>query len=282
MIKNITAGIFGVLILIAFSTIIIVDETEQVVILQFGKPIRTITEPGLNYKFPAPFQTSDTFEKRLLEYDVPPEEILSRDKKSLIIDNYVRWKITDPLLFLKTVKAIPTAKTRLDDIVYSELRQELGTHDMVEIITENRELIMNKVTTASNEETSKFGIEIIDVRIRRVDLPRENEASIYARMEAERKRQANKFRSEGEEEAQKIRAATDRDKTVILAEAYKTAQKIRGEGEAKALDIYATSFSKDPAFYEFQKTLETYEQIIDKKTTLVLPADSKLFKNLAQ
>ena len=282
MIKNITALLFGLLILFALSTIIIVDETEQIVILQFGKPIRTITDPGLNWKFPAPFQTSDTFEKRLLEYDVPPEEILSRDKKSLIIDNYVRWKITDPLLFLKTVKAIPTAKTRLDDIVYSELRQELGTHDMVEIITENRELIMEKVTTASNEETRKFGIEIIDVRIRRVDLPQENESSIYARMEAERKRQANKFRSEGEEEAQKIRAATDRDKTVILAEAYKQAQKIRGEGEARALDIYATSFSKDPSFYEFQKTLETYEKIIDQKTTLVLPADSKLFKNLAQ
>jgi membrane protease subunit HflC len=282
MIKNITALLFGLLVLFALSTIIIVDETEQIVILQFGKPIRTITEPGLNWKFPAPFQTSDTFEKRLLEYDVPPEEILSRDKKSLIIDNYVRWKITDPLLFLKTVKAVPTAKTRLDDIVYSELRQELGNHDMVEIITENRELIMNKVTIASNEETSKFGIEIIDVRIRRVDLPQENESSIYARMEAERKRQANKFRSEGEEEAQKIRAATDRDKTVILAEAYKQAQKIRGEGEAVALDIYATAFSKDPSFYEFQKTLETYETIIDQKTTLVLPADSKLFKTLAQ
>ena len=282
MIKNITALLFGLLVLFVLSTIIIVDETEQIVILQFGKPIRTITEPGLNWKFPAPFQTSDTFEKRLLEYDVPPEEILSRDKKSLIIDNYVRWKIVDPLLFLKTVKAVPTAKTRLDDIVYSELRQELGNHDMVEIITENRELIMNKVTIASNEETSKFGIEIIDVRIRRVDLPQENESSIYARMEAERKRQANKFRSEGEEEAQKIRAATDRDKTVILAEAYKQAQKIRGEGEAVALDIYATAFSKDPSFYEFQKTLETYETIIDQKTTLVLPADSKLFKTLAQ
>ena len=282
MIKNITALLFGLLVLFVFSTIIIVDETEQIVILQFGKPIRTITEPGLNWKFPAPFQTSDTFEKRLLEYDVPPEEILSRDKKSLIIDNYVRWKIVDPLLFLKTVKAVPTAKTRLDDIVYSELRQELGNHDMVEIITENRELIMNKVTIASNEETSKFGIEIVDVRIRRVDLPQENEASIYARMEAERKRQANKFRSEGEEEAQKIRAATDRDKTVLLAEAYKQAQKIRGQGEAVALDIYATAFSKDPSFYEFQKTLETYEKIIDEKTTLVLPADSKLFKTLAQ
>jgi membrane protease subunit HflC len=282
MIKNISAFIIVLLFLFAFSTIIIVDETEQIVILQFGKPVRTITEPGLNWKFPAPFQTANSFEKRLLQYDVPPEEILSRDKKSLIIDNYVRWKITDPLLFLQTVKAIPTAKTRLDDIVYSELRQELGTHDMVEIITENRELIMNKVTIASNEETSKYGIEIIDVRIRRVDLPQQNEASIYARMEAERKRQANKFRSEGEEEAQKIRAATDRDKTVILAEAYKTAQKIRGEGEAIALDIYATSFSKDPEFYEFLKTLETYEKIIDDKTTLVLPADSKLFKNLAQ
>ena len=280
--KKFSIGTLVLAALFALSTIIMVDETEQIVILQFGKPIRTIKEPGLNWKFPAPFQTSNSFEKRLLEYDVPPEEILSKDKKSLIIDNYVRWRIVDPLLFLQTVKAVPTAKTRLDDIVYSELRQELGTHDMVEIITETRGLIMEKVTKASNEETSKYGIEVIDVRIRRVDLPRENEASIYARMEAERKRQANKFRSEGEEEAQKIRAATDRDKTVILAEAYKKAQQIRGEGEAKALDIYASSYSKDSDFYEFTRTLETYEKVIDKKTTLVLPGDSKLFKGLTQ
>ena len=280
--KKFSIGILVLAALFALSTIIMVDETEQIVILQFGKPIRTIKEPGLNWKFPAPFQTSNSFEKRLLEYDVPPEEILSKDKKSLIIDNYVRWRIIDPLLFLQTVRAVPTAKTRLDDIVYSELRQELGTHDMVEIITETRELIMEKVTKASNEETSKYGIEVIDVRIRRVDLPRENEASIYARMEAERKRQANKFRSEGEEEAQKIRAATDRDKTVILAEAYKKSQLIRGEGEAKALDIYAASYSKDSDFYEFTRTLETYEKVIDKKTTLVLPGDSKLFKGLTQ
>ena len=280
--KRFSIAIFTLIILFVLSTIIVVDETEQIVILQFGKPVQTITNPGLNFKFPAPIQVSNSFDKRLLEYDVPPEEILIRDKKSLIIDNYVRWRIVDPLLFLQTVRAIPTAKTRLDDIVYSELRQELGNHDMAEIITETRELIMEKVTIASNEETSKYGIEVIDVRIRRVDLPRENEASIYARMEAERKRQANKFRSEGEEEAQKIRAATDRDKTVILAEAYKTAQKIRGEGEAEALDIYAKSFSKDPDFYEFLRTLETYEKVIDKKTTLVLPGDSKLFKALTQ
>ena len=280
--KNVSIAIVVLAALFALSTIIIVDETEQIVILQFGKPVRTIKDAGLNWKLPAPFQTSNSFEKRLLEYDVPPEEILSRDKKSLNIDNYVRWRIIDPLLFLQTVKAVPTAKTRLDDIVYSGLRQELGTHDMVEIITENRELIMEKVTVASNEETSKYGIEVIDVRIRRVDLPRENEASIYARMEAERKRQANKFRSEGEEEAQKIRAATARDKTIILADAYKSAQQIRGEGEAKALDIYATSYSKSPDFYEFIRTLETYEKVIDKKTTLVLPGDSKLFKNLTE
>ena len=280
--KRFSIAIFTLIILFVLSTIIVVDETEQIVILQFGKPVQTITDPGLNFKLPAPIQVANSFDKRLLEYDVPPEEVLSRDKKSLIIDNYVRWRIVDPLLFLKTVRAIPTAKTRLDDIVYSELRQELGNHDMAEIITETRELIMEKVTMASNEETSKYGIEVIDVRIRRVDLPQENEASIYARMEAERKRQANKFRSEGEEEAQKIRAATDRDKTVILAEAYKTSQQIRGEGEAEALDIYATSFSKDPDFYEFLRTLETYEKVIDKKTTLVLPGDSKLFKSLTQ
>ena len=280
--KRLSIAIFSLVILFVLSTIIVVDETEQVVILQFGKPVKIIKEPGLNFKLPAPIQVLNSFEKRLLEYDVPPEEILSRDKKSLIVDNYVRWQIVDPLLFLQTVRAIPTAKTRLDDIVYSELRQELGNHDMHEIITEAREFIMEKVTLASNEETSKYGIKVIDVRIRRVDLPRENEASIYARMEAERKRQANKFRSEGEEEAQKIRAATDRDKTVLLAEAYKTSQQIRGEGEAEALDIYAVSFSKDPEFYEFIRTLETYEKVIDKKTTLVLPGDSKLFKALTQ
>ena len=265
-----------------FTTVYIVDETEQVVVLAFGKPVKTITKPGLNFKLPAPLQVVVTFDKRLLEYDVPPEEVLSMDKKTLIMDNYVRWRIVDPLLFLQTVQAVPTAKTRLDDIVYSELRQELGTHDMVEIITETRDLIMDKVTAASNEESEKYGIEVVDVRIRRVDLPSENEASIYARMEAERNRKANMFRSEGEEEAQKIRAKTERDKTVILANAYKISHEIRGEGEARALDIYSSSFSKDPKFYEFVRTLEAYEKIIDKKTTLVFPGDSKLFKELTQ
>ena len=280
--KRLLAVILPVLGLVGLSSIFIVDETQQVVILQLGKPVRNITEPGFNAKLPFPFQEKIVFDDRLLEYDSPPEEILSKDKKSLIVDNYVRWKIVDPLQFLKTVQAIPTAKSRMDDIVYSELRRELGTHDMVEIITQNREEIMDVVTKASNEATLSYGISVIDVRIRRVDLPSENEESIYARMEAERKRQANKFRSEGSEEAQKIRAATDRDKTIILADAYKEAEKIRGEGDAKAVQVYARSYSSDPKFYEFVRTLDAYKKVVDDKTTLVLPSDSKLFKLLIE
>ena len=278
--KKALSLLLPVIALVGFSSIFIVDETEQVVILQLGKPVKTVTKPGLNFKLPFPIQEKITFDDRLLEYDSPPEEILSKDKKSLIVDNYVRWKIVDPLQFLKTVQAIPTAKSRMDDIVYSELRRELGTHDMVEIITENREQIMDVITRESNSATLDYGISVVDVRIRRVDLPAENEASIYARMEAERKRQANKFRSEGEEEAQKIRAATDRDKTIILADAYKEAEKIRGEGDAKAVQVYARSYSSDPKFYEFVRTLDTYKKVVDDKTTLVLPSDSKLFKLL--
>ena len=278
--KKILSVLLPVLALVGFSSIFIVDETEQVVILQLGKPVKTVTNPGINFKLPFPLQEKITFDDRLLEYDSPPEEILSKDKKSLIVDNYVRWKIVDPLQFLKTVQAVPTAKSRMDDIVYSELRRELGTHDMVEIITENREQIMDIVTRQSNLATLAYGISVVDVRIRRVDLPAENEESIYARMEAERKRQANKFRSEGEEEAQKIRAATDRDKTIILADAYKEAEKIRGEGDAKAVQVYAKSYSADPKFYEFVRTLDAYKKVVDDKTTLVLPSDSKLFKLL--
>ncbi len=277
--KLILALAIGVAI-VGLTSVFIVDEKEQVVILQLGKPVRTITNPGLNIKAPFPFQDKIVFDDRLLEYDSPPEEILSKDKKTLIVDNYVRWKIVDPLQFLRTVQAIPTALSRMDDIVYSELRRELGTHDMVEIITKSRETIMEVVTEQSNNATLDYGISVIDVRIRRVDLPSQNEESIYARMEAERQRQANKFRSEGEEEAQKIRASTDKDKTIILADSYKEAERIKGEGDARAVEIYAKSYSADPKFYEFVRTLDAYKKLIDDQTTLVLPSDSKIFELL--
>ena len=280
--KRVFMVFFILIAIVVLSTVFTVDETRQVVILQFGEPVRIIKTPGLYFKLPAPLQVAQRFDDRLLEYDVAPEEILSKDKKSLIVDNYVRWRIVDPLLFLQTVQTEPIAKTRIDDIVYSELRRELGTHNMSEIITENRELIMEKVTRESAIATKPYGIEVVDVRLKRVDLPQNNEQSIYRRMQAERIRQANKFRSEGEEESQKIKASTDKDKTIILANAYKEAEEVKGEGEAKAVDIYARAFSKDPDFYEFYRTLETYKIILDKKTTLVLPTNSKLFDILNQ
>jgi len=280
--KRVFMVFFILIAIVGLSTVFTVDETRQVVILQFGEPVRIIKTPGLYFKLPAPLQVAQHFDDRLLEYDVPPEEILSKDKKSLIVDNYVRWRIVDPLLFLQTVQTEPIAKTRIDDIVYSELRRELGTHNMSEIITESREIIMEKVTRESAIATKPYGIEVVDVRLKRVDLPQNNEQSIYRRMQAERIRQANKFRSEGEEESQKIKASTDKDKTIILATAYKEAEEVKGEGEAKAVDIYARAFSKDPDFYEFYRTLETYKIILDKKTTLVLPTNSKLFDILNQ
>ncbi|NHZ87208.1 MAG: protease modulator HflC [Planctomycetia bacterium] len=276
--KKLTIIVIVLITIILLTTVFKVDVTEQVVVLQFGKPVRTIQNPGLHWKLPTPIQNAVFFDKRLLEYDVQPAEVLSTDKKTLTVDNYVRWRIVDPLLFLQTLQAIPTAITRLDDIVYSEIRRELGLHNMADIITDNREKIMDAVTKASYESTLLYGIEVVDVRIKRVDLPAENEASIYARMQAERQRKANQYRSEGDEEAQKIVASTEKEKTIILADAYKLAEETRGEGEAKALQIYAKAYSADPAFYEFLKTLETYKSIIDTSTTLVLPADSKLFR----
>ncbi len=280
--KKIISILVIVIALLGLSSVFIIDETEQAIILQFGKPVRTVIEPGLHMKVPFPIQEKVVFDNRLLEYDSPPEEVLSKDKKTLIVDNYVRWRIVEPLQFLKTVQAIPTALSRMDDIVYSELRRELGTHNMDEIITESREAIMEVVTMESNRATSEYGIKVVDVRIRRVDLPQENEKSIYARMEAERKRQANKFRSEGSEEAQKIRAKTDKEKTIILAAAYRESERVRGEGDAKAVDIYAQAYSGDPKFYEFIRTLEAYKKVVDEKTTLVLPTNSKLFKLLME
>jgi len=280
--KKLTIIIIVLVAIILFTTVFKVDVTEQVVILQFGKPVRTIQNPGLHFKLPTPIQNAVFFDKRLLEYDVQPAEVLSTDKKTLTVDNYVRWRIVDPLLFLQTLQTIPTAITRLDDIVYSEIRRELGLHNMQEIITDNREQIMDTVTQGSYDATISYGIEIVDVRIKRVDLPQENEESIYARMKAERDRKANQYRSEGDEESQKIIATTEKEKTIILADAYKSAEETRGEGEATALGIYAKAYSADPAFYEFLKTLETYKSVIDTSTTLVLPADSKLFELLVR
>ena len=267
------------ILFLANLSLFIVDETKQAIVLQFGKPIRAIKEPGLNWKLPF-IQNVVFFEDRLLVYDAAPTEIITKDKKTLIVDNYARWKIIDPLKFLQTVRDLNGAQARLDDIIYSELRVDLGLFDMSEIVSEKREGIMKRVTEISNEKANTYGIEIVDVRIKRVDLPPENEKFIFDRMRAERERIAKQYRAEGQEESAKIIAETEREKTVILAEAYKTAQTLKGEGEAESIRIYAESFNQDPEFYKFYRTLEAYRKTFKDKTTVLFSTDSEFLKYL--
>jgi len=269
------------ILFLANLSLFIVDETKQAIVLQFGKPIRAIKEPGLNLKLPF-IQNVVFFEDRLLVYDAAPTEIITKDKKTLIVDNYARWKIIDPLKFLQTVRDLNGAQARLDDIIYSELRVDLGLFDMSEIVSEKREGIMERVTEVSNEKANTYGIAIVDVRIKRVDLPPENEKFIFDRMRAERERIAKQYRAEGQEESAKIIAETEREKTVILAEAYKTAQTLKGEGEAESVRIYAESFNQDPEFYKFYRTLESYRITFKDKTTVLLSTDSEFLRYLTK
>ena len=262
-----------------YASAFTVDETEQAIIVEFGRPEGDpIKKAGLYFKLP--WRQLVSFEKRILEYDVEPKAIITLDKKRLEVDNYARWRIDDPLTFYRAVKTINGALNRIDPVIYSELRVELGKHDLSEIVDKRREKIMEKVSAASREKLLEYGIEIIDVRIKRADLSVENEKAVFDRMRAERERKAKQYRSEGDEEALKIMAETDKERTIILAEAYRQSQKLRGEGDAKAVEIYAKAFQSDPKFYEFIRTLEAYQKVIDEKTTLILSTDSKLLRLL--
>jgi modulator of FtsH protease HflC len=272
-------GFAVTLILVSLITYT-VDETEQVLVLQFGKPLIAVSDPGIHFKLPPPFRTIERFERRLLIYDSPPNIVVTQDKKNMVIDSFARWRITDPLLFRQTVRTEAGAQARLDDLIYSDLLRELGQHEMEDIVSSNRDQIMNAVTTSANDKSLDYGIEVLDVRIKRTDLPPENEDAIYRRMRAERQRIANLYRSEGEEEAQILRSTADKEIKVIKAEAYRKAQIIRGEAEAQAITIYAEAFNRDPDFYDFSRTLEMYRTALDENTTLVLPPNTELFKYL--
>ncbi|HWP90772.1 MAG TPA: protease modulator HflC [Thermodesulfobacteriota bacterium] len=262
-----------------FKPLYTVDETEQAVVLEWGvNPVKVAKDAGLHFKWPWPYQSIIKFEKRLLQYDAQPREIITKDKKTLILDNYARWRIEDPIKFLQTVKNEPGAQSRIDDIVYSELRVETASHDQIEVIAQQRETIMKEVTKRCNEKAKEYGIEIVDVRIKRADLPQENEQSVFQRMVAERERQAKKYRSEGQSEATRIRAEADRESRIIISEAYKQAQITKGEGDAQAIKIYGRAYDQDPDFYSFVRTLETYDKSLNQKTTGVFSTDSEIFK----
>ncbi len=251
----------------------VVDQTQQAIVLQLGKPVRVIKEPGLYMKIPF-LQNVLNFEKRLLEYDAAPAEILSSDKKNLVVDNYSKWRITNPLVFYQTVRNITGAQSRLDDIIYSQLRVILGKNTLTEVVSLKRDVIMKEVTARSNAIAKDYGIEVIDVRIKRADLPPQNEKHVYERMRAERQREAMRYRSEGKEIELKIRAEADKERTIILAEAYKKSETIRGKADATALKIYADAYMKDPDFYAFMRSLQAYGTAFTKDTTLVLVPDN--------
>jgi len=259
------------------ASLFTVDETEQAIVTQLGKFVREVKQPGLHFKIPL-IQKEHRFEARVLEYDAAAAKIITDDKKHLVIDNYARWKIIEPLKFYQTVGNKFGAQSRLDDIVFSEMREELARHSLTEIVSVNRQQIMDEVAEQCDQKASDYGIEVIDVRIKRADLPEEVTHSVYARMKAERERIAKKYRSEGEEEAVKIRAQTDKDKIILLAESYMQAEKLKGEGDAEAVRIYAQAYEKDPEFYSFVRTLEAYGKSLSEGTTIVLPSDSEFFQ----
>ncbi len=269
-----------VIVVVLAGAMFTVDETEQAIITQLGKFVREVKQPGLHFKIPF-LQNVHRFEDRVLEYDAAAAKIITSDKKHLVIDNYARWKIVDPLKLYQTVRNEFGAQARLDDIVFAEIRTEVARHTLTEIVSVNREAIMQKVHKKCNTKAHDYGIEVLDVRIKRADLPSEVAHSVYNRMKAERQRIAKKYRSEGEEEAVKIRATTDKEKTILLAESYRQAEKLKGEGDAEAIKIYAEAFEKDPEFYSFVRTLEAYKRSLREGTTVVLPSDSEFFQYLS-
>lgn len=281
MTKAVIAAILVIVALVVLrQSVFSVDMTQQALVLQFGKHVRTVMEPGLHFKVPF-YQQATKYEKRVLTSDIKAGEYLTLDKKRLVTDPVSRWRIEDPLQFFKTVANEEGALARLEPIVLSELRDELAKHNFADIISAQREPIMQNVGQRVREKATQFGIEVIDVRIKRADLPSEVQASVFARMKAERGRIALRYRAEGDELAAKVRADADKEATIIAAGAYAESQKLMGEGDARATAIYAKAFEQDAEFYSFLRTLEAYKKFLAQQTTLVLSSDSELFRYLA-
>ena len=269
--------VLAVAVLIGTQSFFTIDQTQRGLLLQLGKPVKSDLKPGLHFKLPF-VQNVIQFDYRVLEYDAPPAEILTEDKKNLVVDNYSRWRIVDPLKFYRTVRTVRGGRSRLDDIIYSELRVALGNYSLTEIVSSDRSKIMTQVTKKSDKALDDYGIDVLDVRIKSTDLPVENQKAIYARMRAERERQAKKYRSEGHEEAVKIRTEADRKRAVMLAEAKRKAQTLRGEGDAQATRIYARALKKDPEFYQFWRSMDAYKKGVTNQTDFVFTPGEEFWR----
>ena len=264
---------------LAFFSIFVVKEVNQAIVLQFGDPKRIITKPGLNFKLPL-IQNVVFLDKRILNLDAPPEEVIASDQKRLIVDAFARFKIIDPLKFYISVGNERVARSRLATIINSRIRSVLGTQRLQTLLSEDRNKQMALIQDGVNTEAEKFGIEIVDVRIKRADLPQANSEAIYRRMQTEREREAKEFRARGAEMAVTITSTADKEVTVILANANKQSEIMKGEGDGKRNKIFAEAFGKDPEFFAFYRSMQAYETaLIGGETSLIMsPEDSEFFK----
>lgn len=257
----------------------VVDQTQQAVVLQFGESVRIEKDPGLHVKIPF-VQNVMYFDNRLLNVVADEKELIAKDQKRVIISAYAKYRITDPLKFYQTVKTVKGLEARLNNILDSSLRQVIGDEPLAILLTNARSSIMERIQLIVNKESLKFGIDVVDARILRADLPNENSAAIYKRMQSDREKEAKEFRAQGEEEAQIIQSTSEKEKTIIIAKAYKTAQTIKGEGDASASKIYSDAFRVDPEFYNFYRSLEAYKKSFNNKenTSIILSPKGKFLR----
>lgn len=277
LLTAIVVVIVGV-VFVAFSTLFTVDQRNQALVLQFGEPVRVVETPGLNVKLPF-VQNVVYFDKRLLDFDADAQEVIMADQKRLVVDAFARYRIINPLLFYQSVGTEANMRLRLSAIVTSRLRDVLGSVPFSAVLTARRAELMRQISESVVVEAKTFGVQVFDVRIMRADLHPDNSAAIFGRMQTERQREARQERAEGDETALRIRAEAERDRTVILAEAQRDAQRLRGQGDAKATEIFAKAFNRDPEFYAFYRSLQAYRNALsDGSTTMVLAPDSDFFR----
>ena len=281
MSKTAIFSVFSIILLfIAVSCFFTMNERQQGLVLQFGEPKRVIKESGLHFKIPL-IQNVVRYDRRILEYNLPVEEVIAVDKKRMLVDSFARFQITDPLEFYKTVGNEVNVRNRLNSNVISSLRRVVGRVTLDELLSAERSNIMDRIKIEVNDEAKRFGIEVVDVRIRRADLPEANSQAIFERMISERVREAKEFRAKGAEEAQRIRAEADKEKTVILAEATRKSEILKGEGESSSIDIYSEAFERDPEFYSFYRSMQAYDKVLGEDgTTMILSPDSEFLQYL--
>lgn len=272
-------GVAIVLLLAVSQSLFMVHQTQKAILIRLGEPMDRVYGPGLHVKLPF-IQNVVYFDARVLDYDARSAEALTSDKKTIMLDNYARWRIVDPLQFYRTLRTIPGAQARLNDTVYSELRAQVGQHTLTEVVSSQRTAIMDNVTRRTSDIMRHTGVEVIDVRIKRTDLPVENQRAIFGRMQAERERQARQYRSEGTEESTKIRSEAHRTRVVLLADANRQAAILQGDGDAQAARIFADAVAGNIGFYKFQRGLEALKKSLRDNTKLILSPEDPLLKGL--